>query len=148
MYSYSRTICIDASIDRVFHFHDDTSNLVRITPPNTTVRVVASGKPGVGNEITLRVTQFGIFTSTWKVRITEYDAPHRFVDEQIRGPFRIWKQIREFKVVKGGTELTDTVEYALPFGFLGSIAHAIFVRRQIASMFAFRQQRTKELLEA
>ncbi|MBS1560529.1 MAG: SRPBCC family protein [Bacteroidetes bacterium] len=148
MYSYSRTVRIDAPIDRVFHFHDDTSNLLRITPPNTSVSVLASGNPGVGNEITLRVTQFGIFTSTWKVRITEYVAPFRFTDEQVRGPFRTWIQRREFKEVEGGTELTDSVDYALPFGIFGALAHTLFVRRQISSMFAYRQQCTKELLEA
>jgi len=148
MYSYSRTIRINAPIDRVFHFHDDTSNLIRITPPNTKVSVVASGIPGLGNEITLRVTQLGLLTSTWIVRITEYDAPKSFVDEQLKGPFRSWKQTRSFKAVEGGTELTDTVEYALPFGVLGSIAYTLFVKRQVELMFAYRQQRTKELLEA
>lgn len=148
MYTYSRTVVIDAPIERVFHFHDNTENLLRITPPSTKVKIVARGPAGVGAEITLAVTQFGVFTTTWTVRITEYAAPTRMVDEQVRGPFRFWKQERDLQTVDGGTALTDTVQYSLPFGVLGRIANALFVRKQIESMFTYRQHRTKVLLEA
>lgn len=139
---------IDAPIDRVFHFHDDTQNLLRITPPHIKVRIEAMGTPGLGYEVALMVRMFGIIPMRWVVRITEYDAPVRMTDEQVSGPFRTWRQERLLRTVEGGTELTDVVDYAPPLGWLGKLADAVIIRRQIRSMFAFRQQATKRILES
>ena len=147
MTRYERTVHIQAPIDRVFHFHDDTANLLKITPPNIKVQIESMGEPGLGYEVILKVRQFGLFTMRWHVRITAYEPPHLMIDEQISGPFATWKQIREFRTVDGGTELTDIVEYTPPLGLLGRIADALVIKREIRGMFEFRQAKTKELLE-
>jgi len=131
----------------VFHFHDDTSNLLKITPPNIKVQIESMGEPGLGYEVILKVRQFGFLTMRWQVRITAYEPPHLMIDEQVSGPFSSWKQIRRFREVPGGTELTDIVEYTPPLGFLGRIADVLVIKRQIREMFAFRQAKTKDLLE-
>jgi len=141
-------IVISAPIERVFHFHDDTRNLLRITPPSIKVSIETMGKPGLGYEVVLKVRQFGIFTMRWKVRITEYVPPTLMSDEQVSGPFAYWKQTRRLREVDGGTELTDIVEYRPPFGVLGRIANALVIRRQVLEMFAYRQATTKRLLES
>lgn len=147
MTTIERSIRINAPIERVFHFHDDTQNLLKITPPNIKVAIESIGTPGLGYEAKLRIRQFGVFTMTWHVRITEYDAPHSMVDVQVSGPFRSWKQIRRFRTIDGVTELTDIVEYEVPFGVLGAIANTLIIRNEVEKMFAYRQKRTKELLE-
>lgn len=141
-------IVIAAPIERVFHFHDDTRNLLRITPPSIKVSIETMGKPGLGYEVVLKVRQFGIFTMRWKVRITEYVPPTLMSDEQVSGPFAYWKQTRRLREVDGGTELRDIVEYRPPFGILGRIANALVIRRQVLEMFAYRQATTKRLLES
>jgi len=141
-------IVISAPIERVFHFHDDTRNLLRITPPSIKVSIETMGKPGLGYEVVLKVRQFGIFTMRWKVRITEYVPPALMSDEQVSGPFAYWKQTRRLREVDGGTELTDIVEYRPPFGVLGRIANALVIRQQVLEMFAYRQATTKRLLES
>lgn len=138
---------IHAPIERVFHFHDDTKNLLQITPPHIKVRIDSIGAPGLGFEALLTVRQFGFARMRWHVRITRYDAPCAMTDTQISGPFHSWTQHRFFREVEGGTELTDVVEYRLPFGVLGRLADALLVRREIAKMFAYRQAATKRLLE-
>lgn len=143
-----RHIVINAPIERVFHFHDDTRNLLRITPPSIKVAIETMGTPGLGYEVVLKVRQFGVFTMRWKVRITEYVPPTRMSDEQVSGPFAYWKQIRQLRIVDGGTELVDIVEYRPPFGILGRIANALVIRRQIEEMFAYRQATTKRILES
>ena len=148
MEHYQASVLINAPITSVFHFHDDTHNLIKITPPDVQVTFTTRGAPGLGQDIYLRVRQFVVFTTTWHVRITEYQPPGKMVDEQIRGPFAFWKQTRLLRQVGSATELTDIVEYKLPLGVLGKIAAWLFVRRQIASMFAYRQQQTKRILEA
>ena len=148
MHRISSTFAIKAPISEVFHFHDDTNNLLKITPPNMKVDFETFGPTGVGHEVKLNVKQFGILPMKWHVRFKEYDEPHRMVDEQVSGPFKLWRQIREFKEVEGGTELKDIVEYELPLGPLGRIANWLVARHQIRSMFEYRQTRTKELLES
>lgn len=143
-----QTVLIRADIDRVFHFHDDTRNLLQITPPKVKVTFSTIGEPGLGYEVILRVKQFGLFTMQWHVKITEYEPPHRMTDIQLQGPFKTWKQIRLLRAVDGGTELTDIVEYEPPFGLLGRVANALVIRRQIMDMFEYRQAATKRILES
>lgn len=143
-----QTVVIDAPIERVFHFHDDTNNLLKITPPNIKVSIETMGNPGLGYEVTLKIRQFAIFVMRWHVKITAYQPPVLMVDEQVRGPFASWKQTRRLQTVNGKTELTDIVEYEAPFGVLGWIANALVIRRQVEAMFAFRQAATKRLLES
>lgn len=147
-YTYSQTVLIHAPIEEVFYFHDDTKNLLKITPPHIKVAIETMGTPGLGYEVTLRVRQFGVVQMRWKVRITEYQPPYRMVDEQISGPFKTWKQIRDLRTVPGGTELRDTVEYDVPFGPLGRLAYHLVIRREIERMFAYRQKATKDLIES
>ncbi|MBK6417875.1 MAG: SRPBCC family protein [Ignavibacteria bacterium] len=142
------SILIDAPIEKVFHFHDDTTNLLKITPPGIKVSFETLGEPGLGYEVILKVRQFGLFTMRWHVRVTQYQPPILMTDIQIKGPFRSWRQIRSLREVNGRTELTDIVDYETPFGFLGQIANMLFIRRQITSMFAYRQAATKRILEA
>ena len=148
MERYKSSVVINAPIERVFHFHDDTNNLLKITPKHIKVSFTTMGQQGVGQDIFLTVRHLGIIPTSWHVRITEYQPPCRMVDEPIKGPFAGWKQIRIIESVPEGTKLTDVVEYELPFGWLGRLVNTIAVRKQIIGMFRYRQRRTKELLEA
>lgn len=148
MAQHRATVVIKAPIDRVFHFHDDTRNLLRITPPHIKVHIETMGTPGLGYEVALTVRMFGIIPMRWVVRITEYMPPVHMTDEQVSGPFTTWRQQRLLRTVEGGTELTDVVDYVPPLGWLGRIADALIIRRQISSMFAYRQQATKRILES
>ncbi|WP_165420154.1 hypothetical protein [Edaphobacter modestus] len=54
---------------------------------------------------------------------------------------------RTFQTLPGGTEMKDTVDYALPFGLFGAIAHWLFVRRTLERIFDYRAaaiQRTSQ----
>jgi ligand-binding SRPBCC domain-containing protein len=81
----------------------------------------ASGLLGLGEEITWRAWHFGV---PWELtsRITAFDPPLRFVDEQIRGPFHSFRHEHLFESVGGGTRMTDIVEFEAPGGWLGRLA--------------------------
>jgi ligand-binding SRPBCC domain-containing protein len=144
---FEQSIIIAAPVDVVFHFHDDAKNLLRITPPELRTSIISTeGKPGRGHRVRLRMWQLGILPVTVLVEFVEYDPPRRLVDVQIEGPFRLWRQTRLFEPVPGGTRLTDSVEYELPFGLLGRIADRLVVAVQIRKMFSYRQNRTRALL--
>ncbi len=76
----------------------------------------------------------------WVTEITHMDAPHFFVDEQRFGPYRMWHHQHHFVAIEGGVAMTDTVDYVLPFGPLGTLLHALTVRKRVAAIFAYRRQ--------
>jgi ligand-binding SRPBCC domain-containing protein len=82
----------------------------------------------------------------WVSEITVYEPPYRFVDEQRIGPYQKWHHLHEFEEVPGGTAIRDVVTYALPFGPLGSLAHALLVRRQLEGIFAYRSRVVEGLI--
>lgn len=148
MQHFTLTTVIHASRERVFHFHDDPENLVRITPTNIRVSVERFDTPGPGAMVVLKVIPFPLLRTTWEMKISRYKPTEVFEDTMISGPFAYWKHLRTFEGDNERTVLTESVQYKLPFGFLGRLADALFVGRKNRRMFAYRQQRMAELLEA
>jgi len=105
---------------------------------------VTSGAMALGDTVTWRARHFGIpFTMT--SRISEYEAPTRFVDEQVSGPFGRWWHEHRFEEVSGGTLMTDTVEFASPLGPLGRLADQVLLTRYLTRLL---EQRNTWLVEA
>lgn len=149
MHTFERSIVICAPIESVFHFHDDPENLLKISPPDVKVRLVSATPAGKGQRVVIDVTQFGFFTSRWEAEIIVYEPPFKIVDVLHKSPFRSWTQTRLFeKLSDNETRLTDRVEYELPVDALSTFFAGWYVAREIEHMFAFRQKKTKELLEA
>jgi len=154
-------------IERVFAFFSNPENLPRIMPASSRTKLIAlnqtpapppqPGIPadkaaGVGSTI---VTSFRVFPmlplrAQWIARITEFEWNHHFADVQDRGPFKSWHHRHEFRAeTRGGvagTLVRDLIDYEVGFGFLGAMANTLFVRRQMQSTFAQRQQTLQKLL--
>ena len=81
----------------------------------------------------------------WRTEITAWEPSKRFVDEQRRGPYQVWCHEHRFEDVRGGTRCLDCVDYAV---FGGTLINRLFVRRDIESIFSFRQTRLEALLGA
>jgi ligand-binding SRPBCC domain-containing protein len=111
-------------------------------------RVVAGVTAGVmrsGDTVTWRAKHFGIaFTMTSK--ICEYDAPYRFVDEQVSGPFRRWWHEHRFEAVASGTLMTDVVEFESPAGPLGRIVNRLILTRYMRRLIRHRNSWLVEAL--
>jgi ligand-binding SRPBCC domain-containing protein len=148
MHTYSSSVIINATPEEVFDFHTNHQNLSLITPPSIKVRTVQSEPTSKGARMIMNVTQFGLITMQWIVRFTEYQRPNMLCDEMEKGPFKVWRQTRRIEAHPQGAILHDTTDYQLPLGVLGAIANSLFVKYQVQSMFAYRQKRTKELIES
>ena len=123
--------------DEVFPFFAEARNLEAITPPFLNFHVVSADEMRVGALIEYRLKLHGI-PIRWLTRIEEWVPGVRFVDAQLRGPYALWHHMHEFEAHDGHTLMRDTVRYALPFGPLGTLAHRLFVKRDVERIFDYR----------
>jgi NADH dehydrogenase len=84
----------------------------------------------------------------WQTLIDAFDPPRSFHDVQPRGPYRSWDHRHTFEAVEGGTLIRDEVDYSLPLGPLGEIAHRVAVRSQLEAIFRFRARTIEAVFEA
>lgn len=147
MYTLERSSTVPRRLEETFQFFENPRNLGRITPPWLKFRVQDQGPLEMrkGLRIEYRVAPL-LVPQKWVSEITEYDPPFRFVDEQRVGPYRRWHHQHDFRAIDGGTEIRDTVSYALPFGPLGRLAHAALVRRQLEAIFRYREKVITDIL--
>jgi ligand-binding SRPBCC domain-containing protein len=134
----------------VFPFFADAGNLEAITPAWLRFRIVTP-RPiamAAGARIEYRLRLHGV-PVRWLTRIEAWEPGVRFVDAQVRGPYRLWHHTHEFEPAgDGGTLMRDTVRYALPLGPLGAAAHRAFVARDLAAIFDHRARRVASLVTA
>ncbi len=145
-YRLERRQRVPRPIDEVFPFYADPRNLARLTPPWLEFRLVSAGELAIrpGLRIDYSIRALGV-RRRWTSEITVWQPPVRFVDEQVRGPYRSWHHLHEFWQIRTGTEIRDVVTYRLPFGLLGRLAHALLVRRRLEEIFAYRERVVAEL---
>jgi hypothetical protein len=144
--SFERRQRLQLPAERAFAFFADAHNLEAITPPWLAFEVLSADELREGALIEYRLRLHRV-PLRWRTRIAVWDPPVRFVDVQLRGPYALWEHTHTFE--RAGDEaviVRDRVRYALPFGPLGSLAHRLFVRRDIERIFAFRQRALAERL--
>lgn len=107
---------------------------------------VTGGEMRAGDTVTWSARHFGIpFRLT--SRITEHERPTRFVDEQIRGPFRRWWHEHEFVSDGESTVMIDRVEFAAPLGVLGIVAERLVLSRYMEALIRTRNHWLRSELE-
>jgi ligand-binding SRPBCC domain-containing protein len=139
VYRLERQQVVPGAPDEVFAFFADAFNLEEITPPWLHFRVDAEGPIAMrpGTLIPYRLRLHGV-PVRWLTRIEAWEPARRFQDVQLRGPYRVWRHTHTFAPHEGGTAMRDRVDYALPLGPLGRLAHAALVRRDLKRIFDFR----------
>jgi len=124
--------------DQLFPFFADAANLDAITPSWLHFQIVTplpiAMKTGALIDYRLRVRGLPV---RWRTRISAWQPPYRFMDEQLRGPYRQWIHEHTFEAREGGTLARDRVCYAVPLDFL---LHRWFVRPDIERIFRFRSE--------
>lgn len=142
------SIRIPKPIAEVFAFFADADNLGRITPPELRFRIRTPRPVVIGSGTIIDYT-IGLYRLPlrWRTRILDWNPPHRFTDDQLRGPYAEWHHTHSFREDgAAATIMSDEVRYRLPFGVVGNAAHPL-IRWQLRRIFTFRQRTIWKLLE-
>lgn len=129
--------------EEVFAFFSDAFRLEDLTPAFLNFHVLTPRPIEIkaGTLIDYRLRLHGI-PVRWRSRISVWEPPHRFVDDQVRGPYRRWHHEHSFEPADGGTLCRDVVDYAV---LGGALVDALFVRRSLREIFGYRQAKLREL---
>lgn len=146
MHVLEREQLVPAPLEETFRFFQDPGNLAQITPGWLNLKIVdLDGLPvRAGSKFEYRIRWLGV-PVRWRTLITEYEAGRRFVDVQTSGPYRSWRHEHIFEEHGGHTTMRDRVQYELPLGPLGAIAHKLLVARQLRYIFDYRTARIREV---
>jgi len=130
-------------IDQAWDFFSSAGNLARITPPEMNFIILTNLDnkevyEGMLIDYTVKPL-FGI-PLRWQTEIYKVNKPESFSDRQLKGPYRIWEHTHTFIQKENGVLMKDEVRYQLPFGIIGRLAHAIFIKKKIKSIFSFREK--------
>ena len=148
-YVLEREQQIDRPLSEVFAFFGDAFNLERITPRFLSFRILTERpvRMQAGTLLEYKLSLFGI-GFYWQTRIEEWQPEEYFVDIQLKGPYAVWRHTHSFEEIdERRTLMRDRVEYAIPYGPLGRLAHGLFVRRSLKKIFAYRARETARLLD-
>ncbi|MBK0378076.1 SRPBCC family protein [Mucilaginibacter segetis] len=140
---------IPVTLDEAWGFFSSPLNLAKITPPEMKFKVTSDYTQGMkmyaGMIITYKVTPLFGIELNWMTEITHVDEEKYFVDEQRFGPYALWHHQHHFKSIAGGTEMTDILHYAIPFGVIGRLSNKVIVDKQIKKIFNYRVKAIEEL---
>lgn len=138
-YAFDAELWLPQAPEELFAFFSDAHNLQVITPAFLRFHVLTP-KPidmHAGTLIEYRLKVRGV-PIRWLTKITEWEPPHRFVDEQLRGPYRLWQHEHSFTEHDGATKIRDHLEFRSRGGPVAPILHRLFVNRDVESIFQYR----------
>ncbi len=139
---------IPAGIEEVWDFFSNPQNLAQITPREMHMRITNEDDVGSlyeGMTISYKLFPFFNFPVRWSTGIVRVDRPHEFEDEQKSGPYEVWRHKHLFREVPGGVEMTDIIEYRIPFGFVGEMLNQLLIHSKLEYVFSYRHRKIEEI---
>jgi len=132
---------LNCDLQTAWEFFSSPMNLSKITPKDMAFTVLSEQKTKKifeGMIIDYTVSPLLGIPLKWKTRITEVIPNKSFTDFQEKGPYKLWNHRHEFIPNEKGVFMIDKVDYELPFGLLGNLAHALFVKKKLEKIFNYR----------
>ncbi|MBD1387215.1 SRPBCC family protein [Mucilaginibacter rigui] len=140
---------IPISLDEAWDFFSSPLNLEKITPADmrfvVTSDYTANTKMYAGMIITYKISPLAGIKLNWMTEITHVQDKQYFVDEQRFGPYALWHHQHHFREIAGGVEMTDILNYAIPFGIVGRLTNKVYVGKKVKDIFDYRVKAVEEL---
>jgi len=150
IYHLHREQQLPCSMDDAWEFFSTPRNLDRLTPKSVGFKIThcASEKMHEGQVIAYKIKVAPLIWVSWLTEISLVNYREMFIDNQCSGPYKVWHHTHSFKENEDGVMMMDDVSYVMPFGLLGDIVHALFVKRQLAHIFNERERLVNEHFSA
>jgi ligand-binding SRPBCC domain-containing protein len=133
-------------LEEIFNFFSRAENLDQVTPDDLEFSILTPFPivMKVGTLIDYRIKLIGV-PFFWRTFISDWEPPHRFVDQQLEGPYVFWHHEHTFKQCDGYVLMTDKVHYLSPGWIFEPLVDSLFVRGQLNKMWAYRSKTFGEL---
>jgi len=138
---------IPEKIETVWDFFSDSNNLLELTPKSMNMKVISDLKETKlfeGMLIQYYISPLFKIPIYWETEIIKVEKCNQFIDIQTKGPFKFWKHTHTFIEKGNGVLMIDTIEYELPFGFLGDLVHKPLVLKNLLELFEYRRKICEE----
>ncbi len=137
---------LHASLEEVFAFFSRAENLNQVTPPELHFKILTPLplEMKVGTIIDYQIRLSGI-PFHWRTLITAWEPPYRFVDQQMKGPYKLWHHEHTFEQKDGYVLMTDCVHFLSPGWFLEPIINNLLVEPRVKGIFSYREERFKDI---
>lgn len=130
---------INKSLKEVFDFFKSPENLSKLTPSKLNFKILTPTpiemKNGQLIDYTINILGFKVH---WRTMITSYSEPYEFIDQQLIGPYTMWHHKHTFEDKGDYVDMNDEVNYVMPFGVFGKIAHYLYVKKELEDIFLYR----------
>tara|TARA_B100000686_G_scaffold264350_1_gene278358 strand:+ start:172 stop:633 length:462 start_codon:yes stop_codon:yes gene_type:complete len=147
VYRFVRNQKIPIDINEAWKFLSDPNNLKTITPDYMGFHIIENenAKMYSGQIIKYIVTPIFGIKINWVTEIKHVKDYQYFIDEQRFGPYTFWHHKHIVKEIKGGVEMIDILDYALPFGYIGRLFHPIIIKPKLNEIFDYRREKLIEI---
>lgn len=137
---------INRPLKEVFDFFSEAENLNKLTPPELYFKIITPSPIIIrqGTIIDYKIKLNGI-SFHWKTEITVFENQKRFVDTQLKGPYKVWIHEHSFEEREGKTYMKDVVQFLSPGWVLEPIINKLFVEKKVKAIFEYRQKILSEL---
>ena len=143
---FSHRFKVQASLEQVAGFHQDSRALKRLTPPPVFVQMLMI-EPLAENSVAAFNLWFGPIPVYWRAQHAQVIPQSGFTDVQIEGPFQTWSHQHIFHSLQDGrTEVVDEITAELGRGlWKGLISRLMWFT--LPALFAYRGWVTRRSLE-
>ena len=142
MHHFTTVQNLPIPLEQAWEFFSNPSNLMVLT--HSKMKMQMGSENGLtpifkGKLLRIRIKLFGFFPTTFLSEITEVQAPSKFIDTQLKGPFAFWQHKHILTEIDGGTKITDDLKFKFPLGFLGLLAYHLFGKKYLKTIFEYRK---------
>ncbi len=147
LYQLNASQALPIDTTTAWNFLSNPGNLKVITPEHMGFHILSGAERPMfeGQIIQYKVSPFPGFTTKWVSEISSVKEGEYFVDKQLFGPYSLWHHKHFITKIEGGVLMEDCIDYKIPFGIFGRLAHPLIVRNQLKQIFSFREQKLHEL---
>ncbi|MFK7756525.1 MAG: SRPBCC family protein [Flavobacteriales bacterium] len=141
VYQFYKEQKLNTTVEEIWRFISSPRNLKEITPDYMGFEITTDHLSDImypGMIISYKVSPVLGLKMTWVTEITHVEEHDFFVDEQRKGPYKMWHHEHKLIETEDGVIMTDLITYEPPFGFLGAIANKLFIKKQLGEIFDYR----------